>query len=214
MGQYCPVCDAAAAPFMEISGNRYWRCPECEATFLDPGQLPDAEFEKSRYLLHENDPEDEGYRTFLRRLADPLLERLDPSQEGLDYGCGPGPALARMMEEAGHRMTIYDPFFFPDTKALERAYDFIACTEVAEHFHHPAAEFERLNALLRPGGWLGIMTGFLTDDIDFAAWHYRRDATHVVFYREQTFHHLAARFGWQCEVPCKDVVLLRQATRG
>jgi SAM-dependent methyltransferase len=208
----CPVCGAAAKAFIEITDNRYWRCPACEATFLDPAQFLSRDLEKSRYLLHENDPDDEQYRRFLNRLAAPLLERLPPSQEGLDYGCGPGPALARMMEEAGYVMAVYDPFFFPDRKVLDRTYDFIVCTEAAEHFHHPAEEFARLNTLLRPGGWLGVMTCFQTDDAAFATWQYRRDDTHVVFYCEHTFRRLAARFGWRCEVPRKDVVLLQKAS--
>ncbi|MBS0543647.1 MAG: methyltransferase domain-containing protein, partial [Proteobacteria bacterium] len=79
---------------------------------------------------------------------------------------------------------------------------------VVEHFHHPAEEFARLDALLRPGGWLGIMTCFQTDDARFARWHYRRDPTHVVFYREATFRVIARRHGWVCEIPAKDVVLM------
>ena len=38
--------------------------------------------------------------------------------------------------------------------------------------------------LVRPGGWLAVMTCFQTDDARFAGWHYRKDPTHVVFYRE------------------------------
>lgn len=47
------------------------------------------------------------------------------------------------------------------------------------------------------------MTCFQTDDARFAAWHYRRDPTHVVFYRESAFRRIAERFGWRCEVPCR-----------
>jgi len=133
-----------------------------------------------------------------------------PTAQGLDYGCGPGPALAMMLREAGHPMQAWDPFFAPDPDALVRRYDFVTCTEVVEHFHSPAAEFARLDALLRPGGWLGITTCLQTEDARFAAWHYRRDPTHVVFYRAVTFEVIAARFGWRCELPEKDVVLMHK----
>lgn len=208
----CPVCrrDGTRA-FAEVDDRRYWRCGHCEATFLDPAQRPTPSLERAEYLRHRNDLADPGYRAFLGRLAVPLRARLAPGAEGLDYGCGPGPALAAMLAEAGHSVSLYDPFFHPDEAALARRYDFISCTEVVEHFHHPAAEFARLDALLRPGGWLGVMTCFQTDDTRFARWHYRRDPTHVVFYREQTFRHLAGRHGWRCEVPAKDVVLMRKA---
>lgn len=207
----CPVCEAAAAqPFMQVEGRHYWRCPQCQATFLDPSQLPTAEREQAEYHLHDNDAAQAGYRRFLQQVAQPLLQRLPPAQHGLDYGCGPGPALAAMLREAGHSVALYDPFFQPDTSVLATTYDFITCTEVAEHFHTPAAEFRRLDSLLKPGGWLALMTCFQTDDARFAQWHYRRDPTHVVFYREATLRHLAASFGWECEVPVANVVLMRK----
>jgi SAM-dependent methyltransferase len=195
---------------MVVGGRDYWRCEACEATFLAPTQRPTPADERAEYLLHANDPQDAGYRRFLFRLAEPLLARLAPACEGLDYGCGPGPALAAMLREAGHDVALYDPFFAPEAAVLERRYDFITCTEAAEHFHDPAGEFDRFDRMLRPGGWLALMTCFQTDDARFARWHYRRDPTHVVFYRATTFQRIARRFGWQCEVPCKDVVLMRK----
>ena len=139
-----------------------------------------------------------------------MLERLPDGQSGLDYGCGSGPALAAMLTEAGHRMALYDTLFFPEQAVLRSTYDFITCTETAEHFHLPAEEFRTFDRLLRPGGWLAVMTCFRTDDAAFADWHYRRDPTHVVFYREETFRYLAERWGWECHIPAKDVALLRK----
>ncbi len=207
----CRVClSRRAEPFAHVGGRDYWRCPRCAATFLDDSQLPDRQTEHERYLLHENDPQDERYRSFLNRLASPLLQRLPPVRRGLDYGCGPGPALGRMLTEAGHAVRFYDPFFRPDDSALRQTYDFITCSEVVEHFHRPAREFAWLNTRLKTGGCLGIMTCFQTDDERFADWHYRRDPTHVVFYRPQTFRHLAALFGWRCEIPANNVVLIHK----
>lgn len=201
---------------MRLDTRDYWRCEGCAATFVDPAQLPDIAVERAQYALHQNHPDDVGYRAFLERLATPLLQRLrsrqtqgrDAGLRGLDYGCGPGPALATMLREAGHRMALYDPLFCDDPAVLTGAYDFITCTEVAEHFHHPAQEFARLDRLLEPGGWLGVTTSFMPDDGHFARWHYRRDPTHVVFYRAETFDELARRRGWYCEIPCINVALL------
>jgi len=61
-----------------------------------------------------------------------------------------------------------------------------------------------------PGGWLAVMTIFQTDDTAFAGWHYRRDPTHVVFYREETFTAIARHHDWRCEFPCDNVVLLQK----
>jgi hypothetical protein len=83
-------------------------------------------------------------------------------------------------------------------------------TEVAEHFHHPAREFSRLAGMLRPGGWLAVMTTLLSNDVVFEDWYYRRDPTHVVFYRRETFHRIAAMCGLNCETPGGNVVLMRR----
>jgi SAM-dependent methyltransferase len=210
----CPVClSRRSRHFQCIDGKDYWRCRHCEATFIDAAHLPDPATELNRYRQHRNSPDDPAYRRFLDRLAAPLLERIAPGSEGLDYGCGPGPALAGMLTAAGHRMQLFDPFFYPDISVLNRTYDFITCTEAAEHFHRPAAEFATLNRLLRPGGRLGIMTSFQTDDTRFADWHYRGDPTHVVFYREETLRYLANRFDWECEIPARNVALMRKRSR-
>ncbi|WP_066266886.1 class I SAM-dependent methyltransferase [Hydrogenophaga palleronii] len=207
----CPVCEGPdGRPFQVVGDRAYGRCTRCEATFLFPEQRPSLEAERAEYALHQNTDGDVGYRAFLARLATPLLQRLAPAQHGLDFGCGPGPVLAAMLREAGHTVALYDPLFHPDGAALGTTYDFITCTEVTEHFHEPAAEFRRLDALLRPGGWLALMTRFQTDDARFAHWHYRRDPTHVVFYRETTLRWLAHHHGWQAEVPCPNVVLMHK----
>ena len=207
----CPVCLAAKTRhFAQIDGRDYRACTVCDARFINPVHYPTRDVEHAEYRLHENNLDDARYRQFLARLVTPLLKKLAPGAVGLDYGCGPGPALAASLCEAGHEVALYDPFFVPDPAPLSETYDFITCTEVAEHFHKPASEFGRLRALVRPGGWLAVMTCFQTDDARFAAWHYRKDITHVVFYRETTFRYLAQGWGWTCEVPQKDVALMQR----
>ncbi|MBF0439036.1 MAG: class I SAM-dependent methyltransferase [Magnetococcales bacterium] len=196
--------------FLSVGGRDYWGCEICEARFLDPRHRPSRSEEYNRYLLHQNDPNDLGYRRFLSRLVDPLLTRLSSGSSGLDYGCGPVPVLVMMLRDAGHEMALYDPFFYPDPAPLQQYYDFVTCTETIEHFHRPAEEFDRLVTLVRSGGWLAIMTCFHGDDAGFAGWRYRADQTHVVFYREATLRFIAESYGWRCEVPVKDVVLLRK----
>lgn len=211
----CPVCESEDVRLLlrDRQGRAYHRCEACKASFLDPAYYLSRDAELAHYGTHENTVDDQGYRAFLSRLADPLLERLAPGSKGLDYGCGPGPALAAMLREAGHEMALYDPFFAADKGVLEQTYDFITCTETAEHFHHPADEFRRLAAMLKPGGILAVMTMFQTDDDRFESWHYRLDPTHVVFYRPETFTHLAHELGLGCEVIRKDVVFLTRPSQ-
>lgn len=201
-------CDATNVLLIDRDNKAYHRCAACQATFLDPARFltPDAEY--AHYLTHENSVDDAGYRAYLSKLAEPLLARLGPASSGLDYGCGPAPALACMMREAGHVVSVFDPFFEADKSPLARSYDFVTCTETVEHFHQPAVEFKRLSGLLKPGGVLAVMTIFQTDDSRFANWRYRHDPTHVVFYREHTFAVLAQILEMQCEIIARDVVFL------
>lgn len=207
----CPLCKGNdVAQFVRAQNKDYFKCADCEVRYLAPEFYLSARDEHAHYLHHENEVDDPGYRMFLNRLAKPLLQKLDAAGAGLDFGCGPGPALADIMEKAGHAMALYDPFFFKNEKVLDERYDFIVCTETVEHFHNPAKEFARFDRLLKTGGWLGVMTCFHTDDSAFADWHYRRDPTHVVFYRQASFEWLAGHFGWSCEFPAKDVVLMQK----
>jgi len=207
----CPVCEQSVLePFREVEQKRYLRCGNCYATIMAPETRLTADEERAVYQLHNNDPDDAGYRRFLSKLATPMIARLPEGAAGLDFGCGPGPALARIFEEAGFSVALYDLYFYPESSVLEQRYDFITCTEVVEHLFEPARVFEQFDRLLKPGGLLGVMTCFQTDDDRFDNWHYRRDPTHVVFFREATFEWLADRYGWQLEVPAKDVVLLRK----
>lgn len=206
----CPLCAQAAELADEDGRRRYLQCPACALIFADPASHLDAAAEKAVYDLHRNDPQDAGYRAFLARLADPLLTRLRPGMEGLDYGCGPGPTLSIMLAQAGMRMTDYDPHYAPDPAVLERTYDFVTCTEVVEHFRRPAEDWARLAALLRPGGWLGVMTQLVISLERFRAWQYRNDPTHVAFYSPETFAWIGDHFGLTVERVDTAVLLLRK----
>lgn len=214
MSERCPVCEQGELTrFQAVKDTRYHRCSVCQATLMAPECRLGPSEEKAVYALHDNNTEDPGYRQFLSRLAEPLLKRLSPGSRGLDFGCGPGPALAAMLEESGMTMSLYDPYFHPDRSVLDQPYDFVTCTEVIEHLYHPASVFRQLDGLLVPGAILGVMTCFQTDDARFANWHYRRDPTHVVFYKQATLQWLADHYGWHLEVPAKDVAIFRKPVR-
>lgn len=197
----CPLCRSAAPqPFAVAEGRTYHACGVCRLVSLAPGQRPAAEAEAAEYALHQNDPADPGYRAFLDQLAAPMAARLPPGARGLDFGCGPGPTLSIMLSERGFPCADYDPLFRPGPDLLDQSWDFITCSEVVEHFHDPGAEFERLDRALAPGGLLGIMTSLLTPEIDFAVWPYRRQPSHVVFYRPETMAWIAGWRGWSMEI--------------
>ncbi len=207
----CIVCESSLIEdFYTSDEKKHWKCNTCAAKFLDTIHYVDEETEKGRYLEHKNIIDDPGYRKFLSKLSDPLKSKLAPNSKGLDFGCGHGPALEDMLKSDGFEVDLYDPFFFPDKKVFSKKYHFISCTETAEHFHDPRKEFNSFDNLLMPGGWLGIMTSFLTTDDAFESWYYRRDPTHVTFYSEKTFEVIAEQRNWDCEIKSKDIVLLHK----
>lgn len=207
---FCRVClSINILDFQCIDDKQYYRCNDCLATQLSIDHLPSREEEYRHYLQHENETSNPRYRAFLARLATPLMGFLPEDAEGLDYGCGPGPALAMMLNEAGFAMETHDPQFSPNPLIDSRRFDFITCTETVEHFHQPAMEFARLRQMLRPNGYLAIMTCFQTDDDKFGNWHYRRDPTHVVFYKQETFEFLAKKWRYTIHIPRKDVVIMQ-----
>ena len=204
----CIVCNSdLVSVYKIIDSKKYWDCKFCSAVFLDKDHRLEPALERERYLLHENRIDDKAYRDFLSKLANPLKEKLSKKSEGLDYGCGEGPALVDIFTSLGFKMNLYDPFFFPDKDIFLKKYDFITCTEVVEHFYSPFKEFVFLDSLLEKEGWLGIMTSFLPTDELFKNWYYRQDPTHVVFYTKETFEVIASQRNWGLEIESKDVVL-------
>jgi SAM-dependent methyltransferase len=208
----CPLCKQDDGLFFDADEDRsYYRCPVCKLIFVDREDLLTPEEEKERYDKHENDFQDMGYRRFLWQMAQPLIERLGPPPlTGLDFGSGPTPVLAVMLASKGYHMSVYDPFYAPDKAVLNGTYDFITCSETIEHFCDPAEEWSLLLRLLRPGGWLGVMTKLVEDPRQFMQLHYKQDMTHVCFYSSSTFNFLAQRDGLMMTFIDDRVILVRK----
>ncbi|MBA2881101.1 SAM-dependent methyltransferase [Desulfosalsimonas propionicica] len=205
----CPLCgQTKTEKYTEDRFRKYRLCTRCHLVFV-PGKYHVSEArEKARYDEHNNDPNDPGYRKFLSRMAEPLCKKLPFGASGLDFGCGPGPALAAMLREQGFDTAVYDKFYTPDGRVLEKTYDFITATEVLEHLRRPGKDIDRLWQILRPGGIFGIMTKLVKDKAAFDNWHYKRDPTHVCFFSAETLLWLGDFFRAQVEFINSDVVLL------
>jgi len=210
----CPLCGrGGAGPYFDDRHRRYLECGGCRLVFVPPEYWPTSDREKARYDQHRNSPGDTGYRAFLQDAVLAVRPRVPPPANGLDFGSGPGPTLSVMLEEAGYAMALFDPYYAPDPSVLQRPYDFVTCTEVVEHLRAPAEVFPRLAALLRPAGWLVVMTRLLPARDDFPTWRYRRDDTHLCFYSESTFEHVARSLGCRLERAAPDVFALQVPSR-
>ncbi len=209
----CPLCATPKAPLLcegKTPLRSYFRCTVCWLTFVPPESFLPAEEEQSRYEQHENQLDDPQYRKYLLPVFNAIAPHVRPGGSGLDYGCGPGPALVEMFREAGYPTEGFDPFFANHPEFLVRTYDFITCTEAAEHFHDPAKDFALLQKILNPGGRIAVLTQTWTENTVFSEWYYIRDPTHVVFFHETTFRWLADKYGWRLTVAGKHLFVLER----
>jgi hypothetical protein len=193
----CPLCGTQTELFLQEQGGRaYHWCDDCDLCFVHPEDRPRPERELAHYRQHENDPLDPHYRAFVAPLAREVEQRHPRGARGLDFGAGPGPALARMLQERGYTVELYDPYFWPDCAFAGQPYDFIVASEVVEHLFHPRDELARLRDRLRDGGTLALMTCLSPPRSQLAAWYYRLDPTHVAFYSRRTFEWIRRELGF------------------
>lgn len=212
----CPLCSTQGAELYHQDANKrsqrpYHQCTECHLVFVPSAFYLSQQQEKAEYDLHENVLNDEGYRQFLLRFLNPFKDKLVADANVLEFGCGPGPALASMMGDLGYQVSLYDHFYYSDKTVLRQGfYDGISATEVIEHVHDPKAVFESLISLLKTNGVLGMMTKLVQGPEAFSRWHYKNDMTHVCFYSEATFQWLAQRYGLTLSFHGADVILLEK----
>lgn len=207
----CPLCSCDSCDlFFQDKKREYLRCSNCELVFVPKSYWLNSTDEKAVYDLHQNSPDDKGYRDFLSRLTIPLLDKLTSKQKGLDFGCGPGPTLFSLMEEKGHKVELYDPFYYDDASVFSKSYDFICATEVVEHLQNPGLTFSLLFQMLKQHGWLGILTKMVIDKQSFTNWHYIRDMTHICFYNHSSFEFIAKRFNAKVIFSGNDTILFHK----
>ena len=205
----CPLChNTEVVDYHRDKKRPYLQCLNCNLVYVPEDFHLSESLEKAEYDKHENDLEDEGYITFLSRILNPMLERLNSNSHGLDMGCGPAPALAKQFERFGHKMSLYDLFYFSDKGVLERKYDFITSTEVIEHISKPSDFIKLLLGMLKPNAPLGLMTKLVINPERFAVWHYKNDPTHICFYSKETFEFLANTHNLKLEFIGQDVIIL------
>ncbi len=209
----CPLCSNTNSQFYHQDKIRiYWQCTQCSLVFVEQQYLPSLAREKKEYALHNNDFEDQGYCRYLMRIIDAVKEVTDIKNDitAIDFGSGPNPVLAHLMKDKGFQCQYYDPIFAPNPEVLSQHYDLITCTEAIEHFHQPSNEWQLWQKMLKPGGWLAIMTKRVIDLERFKSWHYKNDITHVSFFSNNTFNWLAAKDGYRCFFPQPDIVLMQK----
>lgn len=193
METHCPLCFESAELFTTIREKEYYQCFECCGIFLSPQNYLSLDDEKRRYLKHNNDINNVQYQKYALPIVELIKKHFNKTHRGLDFGCGTGPVISKLLIDQGYNIKQYDPFFFDHPELLKSSYDYIVCCEVIEHFKNPAKEFKMLRSMLKPGGKLICKTEKYSPEIDFKNWYYKNDATHVFFYQEKTFDWIKAK---------------------
>jgi ubiquinone/menaquinone biosynthesis C-methylase UbiE len=186
----CPLCRYPSFVYFREKSKTWFLCSECSGIFLERNSLPGRNDEIARYKEHNNDVEDAGYQNFVRPIVTRILESFSPEDTGLDFGAGTGPVISKLLSNSGYQIKQYDPFFHDYPDLLQQTYDYIACCEVVEHFHHPQKEFELLKGMLNTEGKLYCMTSLYSAETDFKSWYYKNDPTHVFFYQHKTMEYI------------------------
>jgi SAM-dependent methyltransferase len=203
----CPLCKT---PLTQKEDKYYFHCDSCKAHVKNPCYYLSMEDEKAVYQKHENDINDRRYQEFTSPITEAILQQYLPHHIGLDYGCGTGPVISKLLSDYSYQVKLYDPYFFPDEEFLKYQYDYIFCCEVFEHFHEPAKEIEKLLNLLKTNGRLYIMTHVYDNKIPFEKWYYRNDPTHVFIYQKETFEYISNKYDLQIEKLNERFIILKK----
>jgi len=163
---------------------------------MHPDHYPSTNNEKKRYLEHNNNVHDLGYQKFVNPIVNAVQKDFNNTTSGLDFGCGTGPVISKLLRDKNYSIATFDPFFDNNLNALKTTYNFIVCCEVIEHFHNPLKEFKLLKSLLKPKGKLYCMTDLFSANINFKNWYYKDDDTHVIFYHKNTFKWIEKNVGF------------------
>jgi len=120
----CKICGSKTTSFIddELKNCLYHHCEECEFIFKDSSFYVNDKDELKQYQNHNNSFESTGYVKMFEDFISFCFSGVDLNGgEILEFGCGPGPVLAKLLENEGAKVTKYDKFFFDDGVIKKRS---------------------------------------------------------------------------------------------
>ncbi len=201
VNRICSLCGADEIEDFTTVSDRilYHRCRNCSYISRDEAHRLSADDEKKRYQLHNNSPDNPGYVEWINRFLDFIFKSpLPGGRLILDFGSGPEPVMAGMMENLGYRVFTEDPFFSPEKPG--GCFQLITSLEVFEHLQNPYETLVHLASRLTENGRLCISTEFIPDDMGrFEYWRYRSDETHIGLFTADGLIKAGEKAGFEME---------------
>ncbi len=212
----CKICQKTVTSFYDdYMQCETYHCKACQFIFKDEAAIISRDKELKVYEQHNNTEENLGYVAMFQDFMEKtLLPFRDNIESVLDFGSGPNPVLASLMSKEGFDVEHYDKFFSPEKVYEGKRYDLITSTEVIEHIADIPTLFTFFSDHLKPQGYLALMTQFHPDEEEaYLKWWYRRDPTHISFFRPHTFTILAKEYGFKfCYHDDKKLILLQKSS--
>lgn len=205
----CLLCQNNTVAFKNINDREYFKCVNCHSIMLDQKNYVSSEKEKERYEEHNNDVFDKRYQAFVWPIVEAVLKDYNKEHKGLDFGSGTGPVITKLLEDKDYSIKVYDPYFANFKEKLADSYDYIVCCEVMEHFYDPRLEFKRLRSMLNPEGSLYLKTSIYDESIDFDAWYYKNDQTHVFFYHKKALDYIKKEYDFSDMTISNNMIIYR-----
>jgi len=169
-------------------------CKICNLVFSETRFVPSLKEQKKRYIQPNNGVQYTVYLNSLNLVIEQTTPLLSKEMTGLDFDCGPTPVIGTLLEKQGINCINYDPIYFNEIP--EGQYDFIFANECFEHFFFPAKEIRKIKDLLKPNGYLIVITEKWNSSTVFTKWPFAKDSMHVSFYHSDSFQYIAAKYGF------------------
>lgn len=194
----------------------YWRCADCGFVLsrTHAEMSPQAWDELNRqchetYQGQEANALDPRWKSRLAAQATALAELaagglLDPAGRWVDYGCGDGSLSQVCAAEHGLTLLKHDEYmaasddYLPASQMLAGAFDFVISTSVFEHMTR-RAQWDGINALVAPGGALGVHTLVAERIPDDPDWFYLQPP-HCAFFTNAAMSRLFEDWGYSASV--------------
>ncbi len=190
----CIFCFEKNIIFSKISNREYGLCKVCGGIFVKKTDFISENAQKKRYLLHNNDLNNAGYKKFLENFINPVLEFLKKQNKItlnfsiFDFGSGVKPCLCELLHHycvngllpSDTQINMYDKFFASEKPFIES--DLCVCLETIEHFENLESDLQNLSNCVKKGGYCAIGTNLVPEATSFEKWWYKEDSTHVCFF--------------------------------